>query len=110
MSLHGFERSTDFGAAATHPQRRAPGMLKRAGQCLLFYLLLVHLGAMARGGAALVMTEATAVLPEGRISPEDTGLWSDELAAAWAPIVEFVRGQGAAIGVASPGIAQPQSG
>ena len=60
---------------------------------------LVHLGAMARGGAALVMTEATAVRPGGRISPQDTGLWSDELAAAWAPIVDFVHSQGAAVGV-----------
>ncbi len=56
---------------------------------------LVHLGAMARGGAGLVMAEATSVVPEGRISPQDTGLWSDEQAQAWAPIVEFIRGQGA---------------
>ena len=45
---------------------------------------LVHLGAMARGGAGLVMAEATSVVPEGRISPQDTGLWSDEQAQAWA--------------------------
>jgi 2,4-dienoyl-CoA reductase-like NADH-dependent reductase (Old Yellow Enzyme family) len=37
----------------------------------------VHLGSRAVGGAGLVMTEATAVLPEGRISPEDLGIWSD---------------------------------
>ena len=44
---------------------------------------LVHLGQFAAGGAGLVMTEATAVTPEGRISPQDAGIWSDELAAAY---------------------------
>lgn len=56
---------------------------------------LVHLGSFARGGAGLVMTEATAVSPEGRISPADTGIWDDEQQDAWARVVEFVRGQGA---------------
>jgi len=60
---------------------------------------LVHLGSFARGGAGLVFTEATAVTPEGRISPEDTGLWNDEQQAAWARIVEFVHGQGATAGI-----------
>ncbi|MBC2932250.1 NADH:flavin oxidoreductase/NADH oxidase [Nocardioides sp. zg-1228] len=60
---------------------------------------LVHLGSFARGGAGLVLTEATAVVPEGRISPEDTGLWNDEQQAAWTRIVDFVHGQGAAAGV-----------
>lgn len=43
---------------------------------------LVHLGSLARGGAGVVIAEATAVVPEGRISPEDTGLWSDAQEAA----------------------------
>ena len=60
---------------------------------------LVHLGGLARGGAALVMAEATSVVPEGRISPQDTGLWSDEQAHAWAPIVAFIQGQGAVAGI-----------
>ena len=60
---------------------------------------LVHLGSFARGGAGLVFTEATAVSPEGRISPEDTGLWNDEQQAAWAHIVEFLHGQGATAGI-----------
>lgn len=60
---------------------------------------LVHLGSFARGGAGLVITEATAVVPEGRISPEDAGLWNDEQQAAWSRIVDFVHGQGAAAGV-----------
>ncbi|MBX0295061.1 NADH:flavin oxidoreductase/NADH oxidase [Haloarcula nitratireducens] len=53
-----------------------------------------HLGSRAVGGAGLVMTEATAVEPRGRISPEDLGIWSDEHAAALEPIAEFVREQG----------------
>ncbi|GAA4678237.1 NADH:flavin oxidoreductase/NADH oxidase [Pseudonocardia yuanmonensis] len=56
---------------------------------------LVHLGARATGGFGLVMTEAAAVSPEGRISPQDAGLWSDEQAEAWARISAFVRAQGA---------------
>lgn len=57
---------------------------------------LVHLGSFARGGAGLVMTEATAVSPEGRISPADTGIWDDEQAEAWSRVVRFLHGQGAA--------------
>jgi 2,4-dienoyl-CoA reductase-like NADH-dependent reductase (Old Yellow Enzyme family) len=60
---------------------------------------LVHLGARATGGAGLVMTEATAVTPEGRISAHDTGLWNDEQAQAWARIAAFVRSQGAVPGI-----------
>lgn len=60
---------------------------------------LVHLGSFARGGAGLVVTEATAVLPEGRISPADTGLWNDEQQQAWSRIVDFIHGQGAAAGI-----------
>jgi 2,4-dienoyl-CoA reductase-like NADH-dependent reductase (Old Yellow Enzyme family) len=59
---------------------------------------LVHLGSFARGGAGLVLTEATAVTPEGRISPADTGLWNDAQQAAWSRIVDFVHGQGALAG------------
>ena len=59
----------------------------------------VHLGGMARGGVALVMTEATSVTPEGRISPEDTGIWSDAHAQAWAPIVDFLHSQAAVAGM-----------
>jgi len=60
---------------------------------------LVHLGALAQGGAGLVMTEATAVVPEGRISPEDAGIWNDEQAADYERIVDFVHGQGAVAGI-----------
>ncbi len=60
---------------------------------------LVHLGGFALGRAGLVLTEATAVAPEGRISPDDLGLWSDAHAEALAPVVRFVRGQGVPFGV-----------
>src|SRR6476469_5693223 len=53
----------------------------------------VHLGSRAVGGAGLVMTEATAVLPEGRISPQDLGIWSDDHAEALRAIVRFIHEQ-----------------
>jgi 2,4-dienoyl-CoA reductase-like NADH-dependent reductase (Old Yellow Enzyme family) len=60
---------------------------------------LVHLGSRAVGGAGLVFTEATSVSPEGRISPDDTGIWNDAQAEAWSRIANFIRGQGAAAGI-----------
>lgn len=56
---------------------------------------LVHLGKFAQGGAGTVMVEATAVVPEGRITHGDMGLWSDAHIAPLARIAAFVRGQGA---------------
>jgi 2,4-dienoyl-CoA reductase-like NADH-dependent reductase (Old Yellow Enzyme family) len=60
---------------------------------------LVHLGSRAVGGAGLVMAEATAVRPEGRISPDDTGIWSDAHREAWVPIARFIAEQGAVPGL-----------
>ncbi len=60
---------------------------------------LVHLGSFARGGAGLVMTEATGVSAVGRISAEDTGIYTDEQGRAWARIVDFLHTQGAAAGI-----------
>ncbi|HEV7183193.1 MAG: NADH:flavin oxidoreductase/NADH oxidase [Actinomycetales bacterium] len=60
---------------------------------------LAHLGSFAVGGSGLVFSEATAVSAEGRISPRDTGIWSDEQAEAWKPIVAFVAEQGAVPGI-----------
>jgi 2,4-dienoyl-CoA reductase-like NADH-dependent reductase (Old Yellow Enzyme family) len=60
---------------------------------------LVHLGSRAVGGAGLVMAEATAVSPEGRISPDDSGIWSDSHGEAFRPIVRFIREQGAVAGI-----------
>ncbi|MFJ5955077.1 NADH:flavin oxidoreductase/NADH oxidase [Paenarthrobacter sp. NPDC092416] len=52
---------------------------------------LMHLGSFATGGAALIMSEAAAVNPAGRISPLDAGMYSDEQAAAWERMVDFVH-------------------
>lgn len=60
---------------------------------------LVHLGSFARGGVGFVMLEATAVAPEGRISPLDLGLWSDRHVDELERITRFVHSQGAAIGI-----------
>src|SRR5215475_11605847 len=60
---------------------------------------LVHLGSRAVGGAALVFTEACAVTAEGRISPQDLGIWKDEQAANLARIVDFIHGQKALAGI-----------
>lgn len=60
---------------------------------------LVHLGSRAVGGAGLVITEATAVSPEGRISPADLGLWKDEQIEGLKRMTDFIRQQGAASGI-----------
>lgn len=60
---------------------------------------LVHLGSRAVGGAALVFTEATAVTPEGRISPWDLGIWKDEHVEPLSRITRFLREQGAVPGI-----------
>ncbi|HEY0405091.1 MAG TPA: NADH:flavin oxidoreductase/NADH oxidase [Pyrinomonadaceae bacterium] len=60
---------------------------------------LAHLGSRAVGGAGLVMVEATGVSPEGRISPGDTGLWSDRHAEAFKAIAAFIKSQGAVPGI-----------
>ncbi len=60
---------------------------------------MVHYGTRAAGGAGLVIQEATAVLPEGRITPGDMGIWSDEHIAALKPIVDFIHSQGAVAGI-----------
>jgi 2,4-dienoyl-CoA reductase-like NADH-dependent reductase (Old Yellow Enzyme family) len=60
---------------------------------------LVHLGSRAVGGAGLIFTEATAVSPEGRISPSDLGIWKDEHIEGLRRVVKFVRAQGSEIGI-----------
>ena len=66
---------------------------------------LVHLGTRAVGGAGLVMAEASAVRPDGRITPWDTGIWNDEQQESWQRIADFIREQGsvAAIQLAHAG-------
>src|SRR5437763_2072944 len=60
---------------------------------------LVHLGSRAVGGAGLIITEATAVSPEGRITPDDLGLWRDEHIEGLKRIVSFIELQGSIAGV-----------
>ena len=60
---------------------------------------LSHYASLARGGAGLVIVEATAVAPEGRITPGCTGLWNDEQAQAFVPIVQAIKAAGAVPGI-----------
>ncbi|WP_374633523.1 NADH:flavin oxidoreductase/NADH oxidase [Ferrovibrio sp.] len=60
---------------------------------------MVHLGSRAIGGAGLIIAEATAVSPEGRITPDDLGIWSDAHVEALRPVVQFMRAHGAVAGV-----------
>lgn len=60
---------------------------------------LVHLGSRAVGGAALVITEATSVSPEGRITPNDLGIWKDEHLSMLSRITNFIHSQGAVAGI-----------
>jgi len=59
----------------------------------------VHLGSRAVGGAGLILTEATAILPEGRISPQDLGIWEDGHIEALARIVSFIHKEGSIAGM-----------
>ena len=60
---------------------------------------LVHLGSRAVGGAGLVLTEATAVSAEGRISPQDLGIWKDDHIDFLSRIVRFIHEQGSVAGM-----------
>ena len=60
---------------------------------------LVHLGSRASGGAGLIIQEATAVSPEGRISPEDLGIWKDEHIEKLKAITAFIKSQNAVPGI-----------
>ena len=60
---------------------------------------LVHLGAFATGGAGLIFVEATGVVPEGRISIGCSGIWNDDLAEGFRPIIDFTHSMGSKIGI-----------
>jgi 2,4-dienoyl-CoA reductase-like NADH-dependent reductase (Old Yellow Enzyme family) len=60
---------------------------------------LVHLGSRAVGGAGLIITEATAVSLEGRISPDDAGIWNDEQSTAYKRITSFIKSQNSIPGI-----------
>ncbi|MBP8198433.1 MAG: NADH:flavin oxidoreductase/NADH oxidase, partial [Chromatiaceae bacterium] len=59
----------------------------------------VHLAGLARGGAGLIIVEATAVAPEGRITPGCAGIWNEELAQAFVPAVAAIKAAGAVPGI-----------
>jgi 2,4-dienoyl-CoA reductase-like NADH-dependent reductase (Old Yellow Enzyme family) len=60
---------------------------------------LVHLGTFALRGAALVCVEAMAVLPNGRLTPQDSDFWNDTQRDALKPIFEFIKMQGSVPGI-----------
>src|SRR6187399_661714 len=60
---------------------------------------LVHLGSRAVGGASLIIAEATAVSPEGRITPDDLGIWKDEHIEKLKKITHFIKNQNAVAGI-----------
>lgn len=60
---------------------------------------LVHLGSRAVGGAGLIISEATAISPEGRISPQDLGIWTDEHIVGLRKITDFIHAQGSVAGI-----------
>jgi 2,4-dienoyl-CoA reductase-like NADH-dependent reductase (Old Yellow Enzyme family) len=60
---------------------------------------MVHLGCRAAGGAGLIMTEATSVSPEGRITPGDIGLWNNKHVDGLSRIVSFIHSQSAIAGI-----------
>src|SRR5690606_20141517 len=60
---------------------------------------LTHYTSMARGGAGLVIVEATAVSSEGRIPPGCAGIWNDDLAQAFVPVVQAIKSAGAVPGI-----------
>ncbi len=60
---------------------------------------VVHYGSRAAGGAGLILLEATAVVPEGRISPQDLGLWSDDQIEPLARVVRVIDAQGSVPGI-----------
>ncbi|KAI6029778.1 hypothetical protein PISMIDRAFT_12419 [Pisolithus microcarpus 441] len=62
---------------------------------------MAHLGGIISHGPGLAMIEATAVVPEGRITPEDAGLWNDSQAESLRPIIEFAHSQNQKIGIIS---------
>lgn len=77
----------------------APMCMYSADEGHLTDFHLVHLGQFALAGAGLVMVEATSVDPRGRISPEDSGLWTDSQVAPLKKIVDFIHSQGGKAGI-----------
>ncbi|TDN36767.1 NADH:flavin oxidoreductase/NADH oxidase [Hymenobacter sp. UV11] len=99
MSLSLFSPLQLRGLALKNRLVMSPMQQYRSPDGLVGAWHLVHLGSRAVGGVGLVITEATAVTPEGRNTPFDAGLWNEAQVAAWRPVVQFVQTQGARIAV-----------
>lgn len=94
-----FEPITINGLTIPHRLWVAPMCMYSSvdGQPADFHV--AHYGSFALGRAGLIMTEATAVSPEGRISPDDAGLWNDEHTIGWRRVVDFVHSMDSLIGM-----------
>ena len=94
-----FEPHTQRGVTFRNRVAVSPMCQYCVGDGLVGDWHLVHLGSRAAGGAGLVMAEATAVVPEGRITLGDTGLWSDDHAERFARVARFIKTQNAVPGI-----------
>ena len=88
-----------LGSVTFHNRIRSPMCQYSSRDGLPTAWHLVHLGSRAVGGAGMVMVEASAVSPEGRISPGDSGIWSNAHGEAFVPITRFISEQGAVPGI-----------
>jgi 2,4-dienoyl-CoA reductase-like NADH-dependent reductase (Old Yellow Enzyme family) len=96
---HLFDPLTLRGVTLRNRIGMSPMCMYSAGDGLPNDWHLMHLGARAAGGCGLIIAEATAVLPEGRISPHDLGIWNDAQAAAFERITRFIRDYGTVPGI-----------
>ena len=94
-----FDPITLRGLTAPHRLWVAPMCQYSADNGVITDWHRAHLGSFAIGRAGLILTEATAISPEGRISPWDAGLWSDEQAESWRGITDFAHSQNVPMGV-----------
>ncbi len=99
MSVALFEPLTIRGTGFRNRVFVAPMCQYSAKNGLLSQWHTVHYGALSTGGNALVIAEATGVVPEGRISVGCAGIWSDELAEAFRPIIDFAHSQNTKFGI-----------
>ena len=92
-----FSPMTIRGLTLPHRLWVSPMCQYSALEGVVQYWHQVHLGALALGRPGLIIAEATSVVPEGRITPDDSGLWNDEQVQAWRPIIDFSHSQGTPI-------------
>src|SRR5690625_1740926 len=96
---HLFQKLTLRGVELPNRVMVSPMCTNHAPDSVATAFHMVHIGRFALGGAGLIIMEATAVAPEGRIGPRDLGLWNDEQAEKLAPIAAFVKQFGSVPGI-----------